>query len=173
MVLRNEKCWYKDVCTCESCTNCLRYAEMKYLMDNSGLSKNRQQPIYLDGGNDRQAFLRLADIKKDIVAFVENGESLYIFSEYTGNGKTSWAIKLLHKYFDEIWAGNGFNPRGYFIHVPVLLNKLKEFSDDTTRKQIQSYYSMQAFIMPKIEKGLKRNGKKDIIKAKAARSTSQ
>jgi DNA replication protein DnaC len=59
---------------------------------------------------------------------VDNGESLYIFSEYTGNGKTSWAIKLLLKYFDSIWAGNGFRVRGYFQHVPTLFNVLKDFS---------------------------------------------
>ena len=102
---------------------------MKYLMENSGLSKKRQQPIPLDGSKDPKAFQLLADIKNDIVNFVENGESLYIFSEYTGNGKTSWAIKLLLKYFDCIWAGNGFRIRGMFVHVPTMLSKLKNFDD--------------------------------------------
>lgn len=101
---------------------------MKYLMDHSGLSKKRQQPITLNGNNDLKAFNLLADIKDDIMNFVANGESLYIYSEYTGNGKTSWAIKLLLKYFDSIWAGNGFRVRGYFQHVPTLFNTLKDFS---------------------------------------------
>ena len=98
-------------------------------MENSGLPKKRQQPIPLDGSKDPKAFQLLADIKNDIVNFVENGESLYIFSEYTGNGKTSWAIKLLLKYFDCIWAGNGFRIRGMFVHVPTMLSKLKNFDD--------------------------------------------
>ena len=131
MVLRNEDCWYKDVCTYDTCTNCIRYSEMKYLMDHSGLSKKRQQPITLNGNNDLKAFNLLADIKDDIMNFVANGESLYIYSEYTGNGKTSWAIKLLLKYFDSIWAGNGFRVRGYFQHVPTLFNILKDFSNST------------------------------------------
>ena len=129
MVLKKDDCWYKSVCTYEQCTNCIRYSEMKYLMENSGLSKKRQQPIPLDGSKDPKAFQLLADIKNDIVNFVENGESLYIFSEYTGNGKTSWAIKLLLKYFDCIWAGNGFRIRGMFVHVPTMLSKLKNFDD--------------------------------------------
>jgi len=128
MVLRTLDCWYKDVCTYDFCTNCIRYSEMKYLMENSGLPKNKQKPIPLDGSQDSKSFLELAKIKDDIVNFTENGESLYIFSENTGNGKTSWAIKLLLKYFDCIWAGNGFRVRGYFQHVPTLFSTLKDFS---------------------------------------------
>lgn len=131
MVLRKDDCWYKNVCTYDFCTNCIRYSEMKYLMQNSGLSKNRQKPIALDGSRDPESFKLLADIKEDIINFVNNGESLYIFSEKTGNGKTSWAIKLLLKYFDSIWAGNGFRVRGYFQHVPTLFNTLKDFSNST------------------------------------------
>lgn len=128
MVLKKEDCWYRDVCTYDQCVNCIRYSEMKYLMENSGLPIKKQHPIQLDGSRDPKEFKLLADIKNDIVNFVENGESLYIFSEYTGNGKTSWAIKLLLKYFDTIWAGNGFRVRGYFQHVPTLFNTLKDFS---------------------------------------------
>lgn len=126
--MRNNQCWYKNVCTYDQCVNCIRYSEMKYLMENSGLPKKKQVPIKLDGGRDKLAFHLLADIKDDMLRFVERGESLYIYSEYTGNGKTSWAVKLLLKYFDIIWAGNGFRVRGYFQHVPMLFNTLKDFS---------------------------------------------
>lgn len=126
--MRNNQCWYENVCTYDQCVNCIRYSEMKYLMENSGLPKKKQVPVKLDGGRDKLAFHLLADIKDDMLRFVERGESLYIYSEYTGNGKTSWAIKLLLKYFDTIWAGNGFRVRGYFQHVPMLFNTLKDFS---------------------------------------------
>lgn len=128
MVLRKDDCWYKDVCTYDQCANCIRYSEMKYLMDNSGLPIKKRHPMQLDGSRDPKAFKSLAEIKDDILNFVVNGECLYIFSEYTGNGKTSWSIKLLLKYFDCIWAGNGFRVRGYFQHVPTLFNTLKDFS---------------------------------------------
>ena len=32
----------------------------------------------------------------------------------------------MQKYFDEIWAGNGFKVRGLFVHVPSFLTKFKE-----------------------------------------------
>jgi len=125
---RNPDCWYKDVCTYDFCTNCIRYSEMKYLMDNSGIPKNRQIPKTLTADIDLEPYSKLADIKADIVNFVKDGENLFICSKYTGNGKTSWALKLLLKYFDEIWAGNGFRVRGMFVNVPTLLLQLKNFS---------------------------------------------
>lgn len=134
----NEKCWYKEVCKNKKCDNCIRYSEMKYLMDNSGIPEKRQIPVTLScDARDKDAFLELADIKSDIVNFVNNGENLYITSNETGNGKTSWAIKLMLKYFDCIWAGNGFNIRAYFVHVPTFLNTLKDFNNDhSTLKNI-------------------------------------
>ena len=123
-----EDCWYKNVCTNMECDACLRYMEMKHLMDSSNIPKKRQYPDRLTADHcDVEAFQLLADIKDDIVNFVENGESLYIMGEHTGNGKTSWAIKLMLKYFDEVWAGNGFNVRAIFIHVPAFLMKCKDF----------------------------------------------
>ena len=101
---------------------------MKYLMDNSGIPRNRQTPQSLVADIDLEQYSRLADIKSDIVSFVENGDNLFICSKYTGNGKTSWALKLLLRYFDEIWAGNGFRVRGMFVNVPTLLLQLKNFS---------------------------------------------
>ena len=101
---------------------------MKYLIENSGIPKNRQMPQSLEAGIDYDAFVRLDIIRETIQQFVEDGENLYICSEQTGNGKTSWSIKLLLKYFDYIWAGNGFRQRGYFQHVPTLLNTLKNFN---------------------------------------------
>lgn len=136
MVLRKEDCWYREVCTYEPCTNCIRYVEMKYLMEHSGLSKKRQRPIKLKATQDTAAFKLLNEIRSDIVNFVENGESLYIYGENTGNGKTSWSIKLLLRYFDQIWAGNGFRQRGYFISVPAFLNQVKNFSDERSRQKL-------------------------------------
>lgn len=129
-----EDCWYKKVCTNGECDSCIRYIEMKYLMDNSGIPKKRQYPERLQPMDcDVNAFMELADIKDDIENFVENGENLYIMGEHTGNGKTSWAIKLMLKYFDCIWAGNGFNLGGYFVHVPTMLTTIKNFNSEHDR----------------------------------------
>lgn len=126
-----DKCWYASQCDkygkpgCDA--GCIRYMEMHFLMNNSGIPKNRQYGMSLiPNKNDETAFYALRDIKDDIMTFVANGESLYIHSSNFGNGKTSWAIKLLHNYFNQIWAGNGFRCRGIFINVPTFLTKIKE-----------------------------------------------
>lgn len=125
-----DDCWYKDVCTCEICnSNCIRYIEMSALMEYSNIPKNRQFPKSLSPDNcDYDAFCKLQDIKENIIDFVNRGKNLYIYSEITGNGKTSWAIKLMLKYFDNVWAGNGFKCRGVFVHTPTFLTKLKQFN---------------------------------------------
>lgn len=130
-IFDKDRCWYLEVCdkynTDDCNAACIRYMEMDYLMQNSGIPKNRQYSTSLTPAQvDYDAFLFLKDIKDDIVNFVANGESVYIYSKNFGNGKTTWAIKLMQKYFDEVWAGNGFRCRGIFIHVPTLLTKIKE-----------------------------------------------
>lgn len=126
-----ELCWYNKVCnkfnTGDCNKNCLRYMEMFYLMETSNIPKSNQfKNELIPAKKDLQNFKFLQNIKNDIVNFVNNGENLYIFSKNFGNGKTTWSIKLMQKYFDEIWAGNGFRVRGLFIHTPSFLTKFKE-----------------------------------------------
>lgn len=129
------KCWYEEVCPNNSKKNpcnpnsCIKYLEIKHLMDSSNIPISKQKSIVLDGSGDYDAYCELNDIKHDIVYKIQSGFNLFICSRNTGNGKTSWAIKLLQKYFDEIWAGNGFNIRALFIHVPTLLLQLKDFEN--------------------------------------------
>jgi len=127
-----ENCPYKDVCSLVSDENhcnssCLRFMEIDYLLHMSRLPKNRMKALVLKPEvEDLDSFVRLKSVKDDIINFVDNGCSLYLFSTNTGNGKTAWAIKLLLKYFDEVWCGNGFKPRGVFINVPNFLRMVTE-----------------------------------------------
>lgn len=105
---------------------------MQFLLENSGIPKNLQKSIALGCDDcDYETFMYLAEIKDDIQEIVERGGNIYICSEMMGNGKTSWAVKLLLKYFDEVWAGNGFVVKGLFIHVPSFLTALKNFENPT------------------------------------------
>lgn len=141
-----EDCWYKSVCNYKDCSNgCIRYIEMKYLIDNSNLPKKRCNPERLalyPQECDHTAFTILQGIKDNIVQFVEEGQNLYIASHYTGNGKTTWAIKLMLKYFDEIWAGNGLRVRGVFVNVPTLLNKIKANISEKDPKVDELLYNL-------------------------------
>lgn len=133
------KCWYHDVCkqATDNCiSHCIRYDEMSYLMSHSDIPKARQLPQSLTPRcqDDYNSFVRLAEIKADIINFVSNGCCLCIASSNTGNGKTSWAIKIMLKFFNEVWAGNGFKCRGMFVHVPTLLIKLKDFNNPISKE---------------------------------------
>lgn len=129
---RNSECWYKDTCN-DDCNTCAVFFQMKYQMEHSGLPKAKQRPITLyltdDNSGDEKAFYRLADIRKNIVDFVEQGKNLYICSKWTGNGKTSWAIKMLHTYFHHTAVGNYDNLKGMFVSTADLLLKLKDFNN--------------------------------------------
>lgn len=125
-------CWYETVCSMVSnnCrTGCVRYLEMRHLLERSNIPESRWYPITLSPDKcDYVAFCELADIKDEMINFVSRGSNLYLYSTQTGNGKTTWAIKLMLKYFNDIWPGNGFRCRGLFIHVPTFLTRMKNFN---------------------------------------------
>lgn len=125
-----ERCWWKDKCdkqnTDQCGASCIRYMEVDYLLYASGLPKARHKTERLIPQKvDVESFRYLGRVLGNVESFVAQGHNLYIYSVKFGNGKTSWAIKILQKYFSRIWAGNGFRPRGVFMHVPTFLNTLK------------------------------------------------
>lgn len=127
--MRPEECWYLGVCpkAPQGCSNtCLRYIEMLNLVQQSNIPPSKWIPLKLRPGKDRLAFIRLQEIKDDIENWTKSGGSLYIYSEAFGNGKTSWAIKLMLAYFNEVWAGNGFRRRGVFVSVPEFTDRNRE-----------------------------------------------
>lgn len=126
-----EQCWYKDACekygTNQCNYMCNQYYEMHHLVYQSGIPKakcgiNKLVPTAID----LVSFNKLDKIKQNIYNFVKDGKSLYIYSSNFGNGKTTWAIKLLQAYFNTIWKGNCTRIRGLFVHVPTFLQKCKE-----------------------------------------------
>lgn len=134
---RNSECWYIDTCN-ENCDSCITYLQLKWQMDNSGLYKSQQKPItlYIDRCNecDRNSFKKLSEIRSNIVEFVEAGKNLYICSEIPGNGKTSWAIKMLQTFFHYKAQGNYDNLLGMFVSTTDLLLKLKDFNNPLPQK---------------------------------------
>ena len=126
---KNIDCWYFQSCE-EECNGCIIYPQMKWQFDNSGLPKAKYYPIKLSPqACDRTVFSILADIRKDIDLFVEAGKNLYICGANPGNGKTSWAIKMLQTYLMLTAEGSMFNIRGMFVSVPDLILKLKDFDN--------------------------------------------
>ena len=127
--MKPEECWYLGVCpkSPDGCSNtCLRYSEMLSLVQQSNIPPSKWIPLKLRPGKDRLAFIRLQEIKDDIENWTKKGGNLYIYSDTFGNGKTSWAIKLMLAYFNKVWAGNGFRRRGIFVSVPEFIDRNRE-----------------------------------------------
>lgn len=121
-----EDCIYFGICEDECPNVCIKYSEMNYLLKMSNIPKSRQCIHRLKPDVcDIQAFEQLAEIQQNIVDFVEDGKILYLYSNHCGNGKTTWTIKMMLQYFDEVWEGNCLEPRGVFVNIPSFLNKIK------------------------------------------------
>lgn len=123
------KCWYSGNCHLEneSCKdNCIRYKNIQTLLVNSNLPTTlwNINPIIVDS-IDMQAFKAVAQIGKNISKFVKEGKCLYLWSTNTGNGKTTWASRLMLAYFNEIWVYSQLKCRGIYIYIPNLINSLK------------------------------------------------
>lgn len=143
----NVSCWYMAGCHLyrKDChKTCHRYLEMNYLITNCGLPNASKyiKPI-VPTAEDEPAFNKLLHIKENVLSFVSAGRNLYITSVHLRNGKTTWALKIMYKYFDLIWAGNGFRVRGYFLHVPDFLTKLKTFSYKETTEYKNICYVLE------------------------------
>lgn len=128
--MKNEKCLYKDVCQNECQQACIRYIQMNRLLELSNLPQCFQKPITIySTDNDRDEYIKLSKIKSNIEEFVKSGKNLYICSTTCGNAKTTWATKLMLKYFDCTWPNSYDMTRGLFVHVPSLLLDLKKFGN--------------------------------------------
>lgn len=105
--------------------NNLRFQEMMYMINTSNVPIKLIGTKLIPENKDYDNFIRLANIQSNILEFVEEGNSLYLYSDACGNGKTTWSIKLMLQYFNEVWACNNFKERGLFINVPTFLSKIK------------------------------------------------
>lgn len=128
------ECRFKDKCkkwklgTCEIDNFCMRRYKLDFLFDNSLLPKNRivNEDLVVDSdGADYDWYTQLNDIKTSINDFVSSGKNLYIYSATPGNGKTSWAIKLIQYYLYNNWIESPLECRALFISVPKYLLELK------------------------------------------------
>lgn len=128
---KQDSCWFKDncnnykkdICNC----GCPLYCQYYYLVNLANIPEQLQYPENqkLCGGIDIDKYKYLAGVKESILDFVSEGQNLFLYSKYYGNGKTTWSIKLMSAYFSRIWNGNGTKCRGLFINVDDFLMQKK------------------------------------------------
>lgn len=123
-------CWWEKTCLKKSticdnlknCQGCTRYLQMKLQTEMANIPGEFPIEHRLDETKkDLQAYITLKQL--DIQDFVVKGKSLVIESENTGNGKTSWAKKLLLKYMAK---KVGRINTGYFINLPIAFAEVRE-----------------------------------------------
>lgn len=121
-----QNCWYKRICTEQCSENCIRYKLMYSLFKQSNLPEalwNYKELICHE--KDLQVYKKLQAKSDAILNFIEEGNNLYIYSENCGNGKTTWAIRLMYSYFDKIWHKSCFDCKALFVSVPKFLYNCK------------------------------------------------
>ena len=121
-----QSCWYKRICTEQCSENCIRYKLMYSLFKQSNLPEALWDYKSLTcKDKDYSAFKELQAKSDAILNFIEAGNNLYIYSENCGNGKTTWAIRLMYSYFDKIWHKSCFDCKALFVSVPKFLYNCK------------------------------------------------
>lgn len=95
--------------------------------NNSLIPKRYMKDITLiPSKEDEGIFIQLNEIKNNINSFVNNGNNLLIYSSNVGNGKTTFATKILKQYINNV-SNVKFknNCPGLFINVTNFLNEKK------------------------------------------------
>lgn len=121
-----QSCWYKRICTEQCSENCIRYKLMYSLFKQSNLPEalwNYKELVCHE--KDLQVYKKLQAKSDAILNFINAGNNLYIYSENCGNGKTTWAIRLMYSYFDKIWHKSCFDRKALFVSVPKFLYNCK------------------------------------------------
>lgn len=117
------KCKGKSKLNCN--TGCVKRGILTNLLTLSNLPKHLWEDKPLVCGSDKDEYMRLQYIEDNVYDFVKNGKNIFIYSDHCGNGKTSWAVRLLLAYLDSIWHISGFNRKALFVSVPTFLYDCK------------------------------------------------
>ena len=128
-----KNCLFMNRCQKNCCQDndsfCVKQFKLNKMFDNALISMKQRQHITLvldEDERDLESFKYLATIEKNIENFVSQGGNLYIHSSNTGNGKTSWALRLVQAYFNRIWFKASIEKCcALFINVPRYLLELK------------------------------------------------
>lgn len=107
--------------TCE-CENCRYFQEYWWGLKQSLIPEKLHSSIALKPEKiDVPSFELLGTIRQGIVKFVEEGRNLYLYSDgICGNGKTSWAFKLLQTYLFNV-SNPYLECKGLYISVPLFM----------------------------------------------------
>lgn len=138
-----DKCIFKGSCPRQDrigCDiNCPIQPEFYYLLHSSNIPNQYKKLVILYPSDvDMKTFNVLADIKNDVENFVKDGRFLYLWGNAAGNGKSTFACKIMKAYLASICIGNGFKDRAWFEYIPSFLLLAKEFDSEERKLHIEA-----------------------------------
>ena len=129
-------CLFKDSCKkyisgkckLDEIEYCVKESTLMHLYDFSNIPKLYipDSTLIAYSEEDKKSYSFLVSIENDIETFVKNGNNLYVYSKNTGNGKTSWAIRLLKDYLKSIWYKCDIKCHGLYLPVSKYFLSLKD-----------------------------------------------
>ena len=123
----------------------LRLAVQQDLLEESGLPEIYWEEVKMNvPDSDVRAYNRLVKIKDDIMNISEPNlamKNLLICSNKTGNGKTSWAIKILQYFIFKSAQQYPNEESGFFVPVTEFVLASKEY-DNSHRKKYWDMLNM-------------------------------
>ena len=138
-MMTSDQCWLKSICKkglnpnseCNTCDSyfCIKLYKLTELYDKALIPQSKRKPFKLRidaDETDKDKFMLLKTIENEIQDFVDDGANLYIYSNNCGNGKTSWAIRLVQSYLNRIWITSELTCRALYVCVPQFLLALKD-----------------------------------------------
>lgn len=120
--------------------SCWKYIQLNIQYAAAGIPPAYTGEIKLvvdEGKRDLDAFIFLRDYMINAYKNIKTErKGLFLWSERKGNGKTSWAIKILKEYFRQLHrtVETFEGPKGLFINVPILFDDLRAGIDDPAPK---------------------------------------
>lgn len=141
-MITSASCWLKadckkfnnqnKPCECrEADIFCIKLFKIATLYEQALMSESQRyrKVISLDSDRcDYEAFntLRIFSDEENIERNIQAGNSLYIYSSITGNGKTLWAERICQSYINAIWHKADLSCKVLFVSVPRFLISMKD-----------------------------------------------
>jgi DNA replication protein DnaC len=136
-------CWAESYCKgfpSKCGWDCIGWHQLNNIYALSHMPKRYQRELILnldapDSQQDKMAYVFLRDWMQDVERNIKEGNGLYIMSQNRGNGKTSWACKIMNEHFKNVALRNDLRCRGIFINVPSFLQDMRQAMDSEEHRE--------------------------------------
>lgn len=118
---------------------CITYNRVKRFFQQSNLDRpywTFEKERLSAPACDVEAFTFLADIEKNIREWVQSGNNVIIYSSHYGNGKSTWARRLLRSYFQSALDLNTHRA-GLYLSMFEFLDRQRDGMSSFEEEQFQ------------------------------------